>query len=267
MPSGIIDNNKVNILGVGVNPINLIQATQVIIHWIDERQKNYVCVTPAHGIMECQRNESLRSVFNGSGLTTPDGMSIVWILNLLGYRHVKRVYGPDLMKAVCKHSSENTKYRHFFYGGKAGIPERLSEELKNLYPNLEIVGTYSPPFRKLTPEEDEKIINSINKLSPDIIWVGISTPKQEKWMASHINQLNASVIIGVGAAFDFLSGSKNQAPKWIQRSGLEWIYRLVNEPRRLWRRYVQYPRFIILVIRQFIGIDEYSLEYPMGMKD
>lgn len=257
-----VENNKVNILGVGVNPIDIVQAIDMITCWIDENEKNYVCVTPAHGIMECQQDKTLRKIFNGSGLTTPDGMSIVWILNLLGYRNVNRVYGPDLMHSLCKYSSDNAKYKHYLYGGQIGVPEKLAEELQRQYPNIDIVGAYSPPFGQLTPDSDRKIIDNINQLSPDIIWIGISTPKQERWMASHIGQLNASVIIGVGAAFDFISGTKNQAPRWMQRYGLEWLFRLFNEPKRLWRRYILYPYFLILVIAQFLGVKEYSLDFP-----
>ena len=254
--------NKVNILGVGISPVNISQAVDTITKWVETKQKNYVCVTPAHGIMDCQQDGSLRRIFNGSGLTTPDGMSIVWILNLLGYRNVNRVYGPDLMQSVCKYSSDNEKYTHFLYGGLEGVPEKLARELTQVHPNLNIVGAYSPPFGPIPHDEDKKIVDRINVLSPDIIWIGISTPKQERWMASHIDLLNASVIIGVGAAFDFLSGTKHQAPRWMQRYGLEWLFRLFNEPKRLWRRYILYPYFLILVIAQFLGVKEYSLDFP-----
>lgn len=254
--------SRVNILGVGISPINIQQALEIIIDWVECNEKKYICITPAHGIMECQKDHELRKIFNGSGLTTPDGMSIVWILKLLGYSNVSRVYGPDLMEEICKYSSEKSRYRHFLYGGAQGIPEKLSERLQIDYPKLNIVGTYSPPFRILTPEEDEEIINRINDLAPNFVWVGISTPKQELWMASHIDRLNAPILIGVGAAFDFLSGTKNQAPKWIQHSGFEWLFRLINEPKRLWRRYILYPYFSILVISQLLGIESYSIEYP-----
>lgn len=251
---------KVNILGVGISPINLKDATDIINSWIDTNQKEYICVTPAHGIMECQRETELRKIFNRSGLTTPDGMSIVWLLKFLGYKNVSRVYGPDLMEEVCKISSENGQYRHFLYGGDSGVAEKLAESLTKKFPGLNIVGTYSPPFRPLTPEEDKEIIDLLNELSPHIIWIGISTPKQEQWMSSHLEKLNAPILIGVGAAFDFLSGNKSQAPIWIQRSGLEWLFRLASEPKRLWRRYIQYPLFMILVARQFFGIDKYTLD-------
>jgi N-acetylglucosaminyldiphosphoundecaprenol N-acetyl-beta-D-mannosaminyltransferase len=251
---------KVSVLGVGISAINLNQALEIIINWINNKEKYYVCITPAHGIMECQRDNVLLRIFNGSGLTTPDGMSIVWILNLLGYRNVNRVYGPDLMESLCEYTSEKQQIRHFLYGGAEGVPEQLSERLSIIHPSLNIVGTYSPPFRPLTEDEDEQVISRINSTSPDIVWVGISTPKQERWMADHIDKLNASVLIGVGAAFDFLSGTKKQAPKWIQKSGLEWLFRLISEPKRLWRRYFEYPLFVVLVIAQMMGIREFPRE-------
>ena len=256
-----IDNaEKVNVLGVGISAINLNQAIDIIVDWTEHRQKQYVCVTPAHGIMECQRDANLQKIFNCSGLTTPDGMSVVWLLKILGYRNVSRVYGPDLMESMCQYTSDNRRFRHFLYGGAEGIPERLSEMLRIDFPDLNVVGTYSPPFRPLTPEEDQDIITQINAAEPDIVWVGISTPKQERWMSDHVDSLNASVLIGVGAAFDFLSGTKKQAPKWLQRSGFEWLFRLLNEPKRLWRRYIEYPYFLVLVLAQLLRLKVYPME-------
>lgn len=251
---------KVNVLGVGISTINLGMALEIINRWIKNQERKYICVTNAHGILECQRDKNLQMIFNDSGLTTPDGMSLVWILNFLGYRNVSRVYGPDLMEGVCQSSSENGNIRHFLYGGTEGVPEKLSKSLSKKYPNINFIGSYSPPFRPLTPDEDEEIIREINELSPDIIWVGLSTPKQEQWMSTHVNRLNAKVLIGVGAAFDFLSGTKKQAPKWIQRSGFEWLFRLLLEPKRLWRRYVKYPQFIILLISQLFGFKDFPMD-------
>ena len=251
---------KINVLGVGISAINLDQATDIIVDWTEHRQKQYVCVTPAHGIMECHRDANLQKIFNCSGLTTPDGMSVVWLLKILGYRNVSRVYGPDLMESICQYTSDNRRFRHFIYGGAEGVPELLSEMLRIDFPNLNVVGTCSPPFRPITAEEDDDIITQINATEPDIVWVGISTPKQERWMSDHIDSLNASVLIGVGAAFDFLSGTKKQAPKWIQRSGFEWLFRLFNEPQRLWRRYIEYPYFLVLVLSQLLRLKVYPME-------
>lgn len=235
------------------------QALETIESWVAQRHPNYICVTPAHGVMDCQRDPSLRRIFNSSGLTTPDGMAIVWLLKLHGYAHVSRVYGPDLMLAVCEQSVQRG-YRHFLYGGAPGVAEALAAKLQARLPGLQIAGVYSPPFRPLTPDEDRAVVQQINAAQTDIVWVGISTPKQERWMSEHLGQLTAPVMVGVGAAFDFLSGRKKQAPRWMQRSGLEWLFRLATEPRRLWRRYLQYPRFVVLVLAQLAGFKQYPLE-------
>jgi N-acetylglucosaminyldiphosphoundecaprenol N-acetyl-beta-D-mannosaminyltransferase len=187
-------------------------------------------------------------------------MPLVWLCRLKGHEKVQRVYGPDLMLALCGHSIE-TGFRHYFFGGAVGVPEKLSANLRNLFPGLIVTGIYSPPFRPMSDEEDRKIIEIINSTEPDIVWIGLSTPKQERWMAEHIDRLTAPVLIGVGAAFDFLAGSKKQAPRWMQRSGMEWFFRLITEPRRLWRRYlINNPAFLWLVMLQTLGIKEYSLE-------
>ncbi len=249
-----------NILGVGVSAVNMDQALAAIDSWIARQNHNYACVTGVHGVMESQRDEGLRFIHNVAGLVTPDGMPLVWISRLKGFSKVDRVYGPDLMLAVCKRSVA-MGYKHFLYGGAEGVTEKLAERLQCRFPLLEIAGTYSPPFRPLTEEEDTQIIQMINDANPDIVWIGLSTPKQEYWMAKHIDRLTASVLIGVGAAFDFLAGTKKQAPRWMQRSGLEWFFRLITEPRRLWRRYlINNPSFLWLIMLQAIGIKKYSLE-------
>jgi N-acetylglucosaminyldiphosphoundecaprenol N-acetyl-beta-D-mannosaminyltransferase len=186
-------------------------------------------------------------------------MSIVWLLRIKGYQHVSRVYGPDLMLAVCKRSVEY-RWRHYFYGGEPPVADQLVERLSACFPGLQIAGIFSPPFRPLSSEEDLDIIQQINKSQADIVWVGISTPKQERWMAEHREQITAPVLIGVGAAFDFLSGNKAQAPAWVQRVGLEWLFRLASEPKRLWKRYILYPYFGLLVLAQELGFKRYTVE-------
>jgi N-acetylglucosaminyldiphosphoundecaprenol N-acetyl-beta-D-mannosaminyltransferase len=209
--------------------------------------------------MECYHNPELRHIFNQSGLTTPDGMSLVWILRLIGHKHVGRVYGPDLMRALCQQSLEHG-YRHYFYGGAPGVVEELERKLDADYPGLQIAGHYTPPFGAVSEEVEKLIIEDIRAAKPDILWVGISSPRQEFWMAEHIAQLDVPVLIGVGAAFDFLSGRKPQAPRWIQRSGLEWLYRFMKEPRRMWPRYSRYPLFLLLLAAQAMGIKKFDLE-------
>ncbi len=251
------EKNTNNILGVSVSLINLPLAVAKISHKIAESQRIYITVTGVHGVMESQRDEALRQIHNNAGLVTPDGMPLVWLCRLKGYKHVQRVYGPDLLLAVCLHGLERG-WRHYFYGGAEGVPELLAQKLTQRFPGLQVAGTYSPPFRPLSAEEDAQIVEIISATGADIVWVGLSTPKQEKWMAAHLGRLNAALMVGVGAAFDFHAGLKKQAPRWMQRSGLEWLFRLLSEPKRLWKRYlINNPLFVILVILQMLGIKKY----------
>ncbi|TCR62601.1 WecB/TagA/CpsF family glycosyltransferase [Bosea sp. BK604] len=228
---------RVDILGVRVSAINLPLALETIQSWIAERKQRYVCITGAHGVMESQHDETLRTIHNQAGLVTPDGMPLVWMSRLLGHSRTRRVYGPDLMRALSALSAKQG-YRQFYYGGDVGVADTLAARLCETYPGLVVAGTLSPPFRPLSSDEDAGIVEQINAARPDIVWVGLSTPKQEYWMASHAGRVEAPVMIGVGAAFDFLAGRKAQAPLWMQRNGLEWLFRLCQEPRRLFRRYV-----------------------------
>jgi len=249
-----------NILGVGVSAINIAVAMQVMDQWIEARTPNYVCVTGVHGVMESQSDPALRQIHNKAGLVTPDGMPLVWLSRVMGQHDVDRVYGPDLMLAYCQHSVEKG-YRHFLYGSSPAVLAQLESNLRRQFPGIMIVGVISPPFRALTAEEDQATVDEINGAAPDIVWVGLSTPKQELWMAAHVKRLDAPVLVGVGAAFDFHAGSKQQAPYWMQRSGLEWLFRLVTEPRRLWRRYLyNNPRFILSVCLQLSGLRHYSMQ-------
>lgn len=248
-----------NVLGVKVSAINIPMALDTIQQWVTHKQQHYVTITGVHGVMESQKDPEVRDIHNRAGMVTPDGMPLVWMNHIQGNRHVSRVYGPDLMLAVCDASKE-TGYKHFFYGGNTGVPELLKEKLQERYPHLDVVGTYSPPFRALSPEEDEEIVQMINDSGADIVWVGLSTPKQERWMDAHLGRVNAPVMVGVGAAFDFHAGLKPQAPRWMQKTGMEWFFRLVSEPRRLYKRYlINNPRFIGLVSLQMLGLRRYEL--------
>jgi len=248
----------VNILGVRVSPIAMDDALQAIEGWVVARTCTYVTVTPAHAIMDAYRDPELRRIFNASGLTTPDGMAIVWLLRLCGYRNVERVYGPDLMLEVCRDGLERG-YRHFLYGGEQGVAEILQGRLRARFQGLSIAGTLSPSYGTPTVGEDQAIVDRINASRPDVVWVGLGSPKQERWMAAHLGRLTAPVMIGVGAAFDFLSGRKAQAPLWMQRVGMEWLFRLATEPRRLWPRYRRYPLFLLLATAQLLGLKRYPL--------
>jgi N-acetylglucosaminyldiphosphoundecaprenol N-acetyl-beta-D-mannosaminyltransferase len=242
----------VNILGVSVSAIDMDVATATLERWIHDGTRNYVCITGVHGVMESWRDTGLREIHNAAGLVTPDGMPLVWMARHLGFKNTRRVYGPDLMRAMTALSARHG-YRNYYYGGQPGIAERLQSAMLRAHPGLRVVGTFSPPFGPLSASEDEAIIQRINEAHPDIVWVGLSTPKQERWMAAHVGRLNAPVLVGVGAAFDFLAGAKRQAPVWMQRSGLEWLFRLISEPRRLAGRYFRtIPTFIFQASRQLI---------------
>jgi N-acetylglucosaminyldiphosphoundecaprenol N-acetyl-beta-D-mannosaminyltransferase len=242
--------SRANILGVEVSAIDMEITLNTIEAWIARHEPHYVCVTGVHGVMESHRDEALRRIHNAAGLVTPDGMPLVWLSRLMGFPHVQRVYGPDLMLAVCERSARQG-YRQFFYGGAPGVVEKLATRLQSCFPDLQVAGLYSPPFRSLSPAEDAAVVEHLNAASPAIVWVGMSTPKQERWMAEHVGRLSAPVLIGVGAAFDFHAGVKKQAPQWMQKNGLEWLFRLLMEPRRLWRRYlINNPWFLWLVLHQ-----------------
>lgn len=248
------DNDRwTDFLGVRVSAVNIGAVLDTIDRWIQRREGRYVCVTGVHGIMESYRDPAIRGVHNRAGLVVPDGMPLVWLSRLRGCRTVGRVYGPDLMLAMCERSLRRG-YRHFLYGGAPGVAERLAERLKTKFPGLRIVGLYSPPFRALSVQEDRAISEAIERARPDIVWVGISTPKQELWMAQHVQRLSPTVLIGVGAAFDFCAGLKKQAPRWMMHLGFEWLYRLMQEPFRLGPRYLKNnPWFIWCMTSQLLG--------------
>jgi len=251
---------RVNVLGVGLSPLNLDLAVDAVDRALGERNKGYVCVTGVHGVSEAQADPAFRRILNGSFLNTPDGMPMVWMGRIQGVRHMDRVYGPDLMLEVLK-LSEKRGYTQFLYGGGEGVAEELREALLRQFPDLRIVGTYTPPFRPLTGEEEAQLTQQVGECRPDIMWVGLSTPKQEKFMAQYYLRLDATLFFGVGAAFDFHAGKVRQAPRWMQRSGLEWFFRLCCEPRRLWKRYFKNnPLFVMRVLCQLTGLRKYSLE-------
>lgn len=251
---------RTNILGVGVSAVNMDLAVAAIEGWIRRSEPHYVCVANVHTITECQRNPDFRQIHNQAGMVTPDGMPLVWVSRLRGARQVRRVYGPDLLLAVSEVSAQQG-YRHYFYGGAEGVAEQLATQLTERYPGLQVVGVECPPFRPLNEAEDQAAVDRINAARPDVVWVGLGAPKQERWMAAHFGRLTAPVIVSVGAAFDFHAGVKKQAPHWMQRSGLEWLHRLASEPRRLWKRYfINNPWFVGLVLLQLCGIKRYQLE-------
>jgi N-acetylglucosaminyldiphosphoundecaprenol N-acetyl-beta-D-mannosaminyltransferase len=244
---------SVDVLGV---PLALTDYERTI-DWMQDaiatRHRGYICVAAVHTVMACQEDPELRAAVLGSDLTVPDGQPLVWAMNALGHDLSRRVYGPDLMARSCERAAL-TGVRMFLYGGRnEEAVLQLAHKLRTRYPGLDIVGAYAPPFRPLTSEEEDSVTEAINRSEADVVWVGIGVPKQEKWMAVMRDRLEAPVLVGVGAAFDFHAGLVPQAPPWMQSMGLEWAYRLWREPRRLWKRYLRYnPRFVTGFLRQWL---------------
>ena len=247
---------RFNVLGVGVSALTLSTAREHILAARGAKNLGYVCVCTVHGISEAQSDPSFRKILNTSYLTTPDGMPLVWI----GPSGVARVYGPDLMLAVCD-AGRAVGLRHYFYGGAAGVAAALAGKMSARFPGLDIAGCFSPPFRELNNDELAALHIDIARSRPDIIWVGLSTPKQERFMAAHAMTLETGLLIGVGAAFDFHTGRVRQAPRWIQRSGFEWLFRCCMEPRRLGPRYLKTnPLFLLRITAQLTGLKKYPME-------
>jgi N-acetylglucosaminyldiphosphoundecaprenol N-acetyl-beta-D-mannosaminyltransferase len=225
--------------------------------WIDRAvasgHRGYLCVAATHTVMATQDDPALRAAVLAADFTVPDGQPLVWALKALGHDVDGRVYGPDLMEQACARAAE-TGLRFYLYGGRnPGALAQLARSLRLRYPGLRIVGGQAPPFRALTDAEEEAVAADIKRSGADVVWVGLGVPKQEKWMARMRHRLSAPVLVGVGAAFDFHAGLIPQAPGWMQRSGLEWLFRLAQEPRRLWRRYLRYnPRFVVGFVRQYL---------------
>ena len=212
-------------------------------------ERRYIAVANPHSVLMCHRSEQMGRAAAKADMTLPDGVGIILASQLLGYPHNGRVSGPTLMLRLCD-SGRRQGYRHFFYGGTQGVAERLAQRLLSMFPGLEVAGTYYPPFRPLSEQQDQAVVTQINSTEPDIVWVGLGAPKQEQWMARHVGKIKAAALIGVGAAFDFHSGKVKWAPASVRRLGLEWAYRLAQNPRRMWRRNLDSPLFLSRVMRQ-----------------
>jgi len=241
------------VLDVPVHAVQIPDAISQIKAWIGSGVKGrYVAVTGMHGIAESRRDDNLRCALHSADLVVPDGMPLVWLGRRHGHTLKRRVYGPELMETFCRQTGAT--YRHFFYGGANGIADRLASSLRQRY-CIVVAGTYCPPFRTLNEKEQRQFVSRIEESSPDILWVGLSTPKQEKWMYENRDTLNVPVMLGVGAAFDINSGTTSQAPVWMRENGLEWLFRLTTDPKRLWRRYlISIPKAAVLVLMEIAGI-------------
>jgi N-acetylglucosaminyldiphosphoundecaprenol N-acetyl-beta-D-mannosaminyltransferase len=242
-----------DILGIPIAMIDYENAMARMDAMVERRDRGYVCAVAVHAVMVAQHDEEMRDALLGSSLTVPDGMPLVWAANLLGENLPNRVYGPELMKRYNARCARKG-HRVWLYGGRdQGSLVQLSLNIRQDNPGIQIVGGYSPPFRQLTEREEDELVARINRDRPDVLWVGIGVPKQEKWMARMRDRLDVPVMAAVGAAFDFHAGRISQAPPWMQERGLEWTYRIAQEPRRLLPRYLYYnPAFLMQLGRQVV---------------
>ncbi|HSH75299.1 MAG TPA: WecB/TagA/CpsF family glycosyltransferase [Longimicrobiales bacterium] len=260
--SSIPELRRSRVLGVRfvAEPLDVVRRAVRRTLESDQRHAAYLCHTGAHGVVEANRDPRLRAILNKADFNVPDGKPIVLASRALGYEHSERAFGPDIMWAILEDSAD-LGLRHFFYGGKEGVADRLADHFTERIPGIMVSGTYCPAFRPLTVAEEEDVANAINAGVTDVVWVGLSTPKQERWIASMRHRLNVKLICSVGAAFDYHTGTIKPAPAWMQKAALEWLYRLVQEPGRLWRRYLEVvPRFLYLITLQLTGLRSFPEE-------
>lgn len=241
-----------NVLNVRVDAIHMDGALQRVRQMLDKEHKGYICVAGVHGIMEAQACGNLASAYASADMTIPDGMPLVWVGHAQGHKDMQRVTGPDFMlELFTRPMFASTS--HYLYGGEPGVAELLREALLRRSPQARIIGIRTPPFRDLTAAEHAQLIDEIRQLRPDIIWVGISCPKQELFMQNYLPLLDTKIMIGVGAAFDYHTGRIRDSADWVKRAGLQWLHRLIQDPRRLWRRYLRTnPPFIFCILRQLL---------------
>jgi N-acetylglucosaminyldiphosphoundecaprenol N-acetyl-beta-D-mannosaminyltransferase len=250
------DYPQYTVLGVRVDAVQISQVISQLELWLRERSApHYVVLGGMYGVMQARRLPEVKHVFEAADLVVPDGMPLVWAARRFGHRLHRRVYGPELIETFCRMSGK--RWRHFFYGGAPGVPERVAAILHQRY-SIQVAGSYSPPFRPLKPEEDSRITAMISESGADVVWVGLGSPLQDRWMYDHCHSVGAPVMLGVGAAFNFITGTVKQAPRWMQESGLECLYRLIQEPRRLWRRYlVDGAKFLWDLSLECLGLKQF----------
>jgi N-acetylglucosaminyldiphosphoundecaprenol N-acetyl-beta-D-mannosaminyltransferase len=242
---------------VRVDAVQIPDVIELMEGWIAARSAcRFIAFTGMHGITETQYDPSFKQILNSADLVVADGMPLVWLGRSHGYPMPRRVYGPELTETFCRKTGP--LYRHYFYGGRPGVADRPADILKQKY-GVRTVGTCSPPFRSLTEEENVEVDRRVRAAAPDVVWVGLSTPKQERWMYEHRPRLTVPLMAGVGAAFDFISGTVKQAPNWVQENGLDWFFRLTHEPRRLWRRYLIIgSKFVWNVSFELLGLKKFE---------
>ncbi len=260
LSSSTCENPSFDVIGVRTDAMQTEQVIEQMQRWIGEGNGCHsIAATSMHGIVEAQHDASFKEVLNETDLVVPDGMPLVWLGRRQGHQLRRRVYGPDLLLGFCEESIRHS-YKHFFYGGEPGVAEDLAESMKRRFPGLNVVGTCSPPFWELSAQEEREMEELIARAAPDVVWVGLGTPKQERWMHEHKARLRVPVLVGVGAAFDVLSGNRKQAPRWMGEHGLEWSFRLMQEPGRLWRRYLVYgAQFVGYVAMESLGWKKFDV--------
>lgn len=249
---------RANVLGVEIDSVNLTLALSLIAERLRNGPKGYVCAVSVHGILEAMRNRAVADALARAAIALPDGAPTVWVGRLQGCQAIDHVTGPAIMQEIFSRV-EFGSYSHFFYGGRPGVAEELATRLRQQYPWVKVAGTYTPPFRELTDEEESQLISSINRLRPDIVWVGISTPRQDLFMRKILPHIHTRLMFGVGAAFDFLIGSVRYCSAWMKRAGLHWLHRLAQDPRRLWRRNLGNTAFLWHVALQLSRLRAYPI--------
>jgi N-acetylglucosaminyldiphosphoundecaprenol N-acetyl-beta-D-mannosaminyltransferase len=250
-------NPAARLLGISVEALDMERTLSRIAGELEARRKGYICMANVHGIMEAHGDAELAAIYAGSSITVPDGTPTVWVGRLQGHKAMQRVAGPDLMLEVFRRK-EFSGCTHFLYGGEEHVAEQLRERFTRRFPWARIVGTYTPPFRDLNAEEEESLIARVRELKPDIIWVGISTPRQERFMQRYLHRLDTTLMFGVGAAYDFHTGRIQDAPQWIKTIGMQWLHRLLQDPGRLWMRYFRSnPAFLWHIALQLSGLRQY----------
>ena len=252
-----VRTSRFRVLGISVDAVQIPDVVELMERWILARSAcHLIAVTGMHGIAETQRDSSFKHILNSADLVVADGMPLVWLGRWHGYSMHRRVYGPELMETFCRKTGP--LHRHYLYGGQPGVADCLADVLNQRY-GVRVVGTYSPPFRPLSEEQNAEVDRRIWAAAPDVVWLGLSTPKQERWMYEHRHRLNVPVMAGVGAAFNFLTGTAKQAPTWMRENGLEWFFRLSHEPRRLWRRYLTNGSgFVWNVFLELLGLKKFE---------
>jgi N-acetylglucosaminyldiphosphoundecaprenol N-acetyl-beta-D-mannosaminyltransferase len=254
-------HSTARIFDVPVSATSMEDVLHTIDGWIAKRERQYICTLDVHALMESQKDGEIRRIYNGAAMVTPDGMPLVWLLHHNGHPLADRICGPDLMTTVFRHS-EDCGYRHFLYGSSPRTLDKLTENIQRQYSRARIVGSFSPPFREPTDSENAEITRRINAAEPDIVWVGLGAPKQDRWMARHRRNLTAPVLVGVGGAFDMISGVVERAPSFLRRTGCEWMFRVYKEPRRLAKRYLKSnSQFTLMLLIEKFHLQKHQYRY------